>query len=69
MLTDPTQPVARPGWPYVLPRETFRPEPRLYGLVDIAHWVSDTPVEQLFSLPLSPADYPLARHIRAVRSR
>ena len=64
-MKDPAAPVSRPGWLYVLPRDTFGAERRRYGLV-IAHWVSDTPVVPLFSLPLKPATYPLARHIRAV---
>ncbi|NLG22478.1 MAG: hypothetical protein GX555_13730 [Actinomycetales bacterium] len=66
VMTDPTQPAARPGWLYVLPRDTFHAERRLYGLIDIAHWVSDSPVRPLFALQLSPENYPLARHIRAV---
>lgn len=66
VLKDPAQPVARPGRLYVLPRDTFRAERRLYGLIDIAHWVSTVPVTPLFSLSLRPEDYPLARHIRTV---
>ncbi len=67
VLRDPTQPAVRAGWLYVLPRASFRAERRqLLGLVDIAHWVSDVPVEPLFSLPMSPEDYPLARHVRSV---
>ena len=65
-LKEPAPPVARPGRLYVLPRDTFRAARRLYGLIDIAHWVSTVPVTPLFSLPLSPEDYPLARHIRTV---
>lgn len=65
-MTDPTQPVARPGWLYVLPRDTFRAERRPFGLVDIAHWVSDVPVVPLFSLRVTPDNYPLARHVRAI---
>jgi len=67
VLTDQAQPAARPGWLYVLPRDGFRAEPRRYGLIDVAHWVSDDAVHPLFSLPLDPTTYPLARHIRAVR--
>jgi len=63
---DADQPLTRRGWLYVLPRDTFRAERRLHGLIDIAHWVSDTPVVPLFCLALSPEDYPLARLISAV---
>lgn len=67
VLKDPTQPVVRPGWLYVLPRSGFRAERRaLLGLVDTAHWVSAVPVEPLFSLQVRPEDYPLARHVRTV---
>lgn len=66
-LKAPTQPVVRSGWLYVVPCADFRAERRLLGLVDVAHWVSDVPVEPLFSLPMRPEDYPLASHVRSVR--
>ncbi len=60
------RPIVRAGSLYVLSRDTFRPEPKIAGILDTAQWVSPVSVKPLFALRLDPADYPLARHIRAV---
>jgi hypothetical protein len=66
VVRDPGKPFVREGSLYVLPRETFRAEPKVAGILDTAQWVSPVPVRPLFVLRLGPDDYPLARHIRAV---
>ena len=66
VVRDPDKPFVREGFLYVLPRETFRPEPKVVGILDTAQWVSSVPVRPLFVLRLDPVSYPLARHIRAV---
>lgn len=66
VLRDPEKPFAREGTLYVLPRETFLPEPKAAGILDTAQWVSPVPVKPLFVLRLDPLSYSLARHIRAV---
>jgi hypothetical protein len=66
VVRDPDRPFVREGSLYVLPRETFREEPKVVGILDTAQWVSPLPVRPLFVLRLSPADYPLARYIRTI---
>ena len=66
VVRDPAGPLLGEGTLYVLPRETFRPEPKIGGLVDTAQWVSPVPVKPLFAIRIRPEDYSLSRHIRSV---
>jgi hypothetical protein len=50
------------GWLYILPRETFRPEPDL-GVFDTGHWASTTSVQPLCVVPVSASDFPFARYL------
>lgn len=61
--SDPEAPLPTGGRLYVLPRAGFVPEPRKFGLLDTAQWVSACPVRPVSSLPVSPAAYPPARFI------
>jgi len=65
-VADPALPVTTSGYLHVLPRDGFRAEPRVLGLVDLAHWVSPVPVRPLFVLAVDPATYPPAGRIRRV---
>jgi hypothetical protein len=65
-VKDPAKPLLSKGYLYVLPRATFRAEPRYRGIFDLAHWVSDVPVRPVFALPVRPEDYPMSGDIRAV---
>ncbi|HEX6945789.1 MAG TPA: hypothetical protein VF246_00330 [Acidimicrobiia bacterium] len=69
VVLDPNGPLLTEGRIYVLPRDTFHPEPKILGIVDTAQWVSPMPVKPLFSLRITAERYPLARHIRVVGSR
>lgn len=64
VVRDPGALPLRTGWLYVLARDTFHAEGRLFGVLDTAQWVSRVPVTPLFGLELDPRSYPLARHIR-----
>ena len=59
-------PLTTAGYLHVLPRDGFRAEPPVLGIVDLAHWVSDVAVRPLFVLPVEPRDYPPAARIRRV---
>jgi hypothetical protein len=48
------------GWLYVLPRETFRPEPSRWGFLDASQWASPSAVTPLVRLRLSADDFPFA---------
>ena len=56
----------RPGTIYILPRDTFVPQPlqQYRGLtVDLAQWASLTPVRPLARLTVEPADFPFLAHV------
>ncbi|QAY71110.1 hypothetical protein [Xylanimonas protaetiae] len=65
-VADPAAPLTVDGYLHVLPRDGFRAEPRVAGLVDLVHWATDAAVTPLFVLPVAVAQYPLARLIRRV---
>jgi hypothetical protein len=65
-VADAAGPLTTPGFLHVLPRDGFTAEPRVLGLIDVAHWVSPEPVRPLFVLPVDPRDYPPAALIRRV---
>ena len=66
VLRDPDGPLLGEGSLYVLPRDTFHAEPKVFGIIDNAQWASPLPVTPLFSLRFGPKDYSLSRHIRAI---
>jgi len=58
----------RAGTIYILPRDTFEPQPRqpYRGLdLDVAQWASPVPVRPLAKLAVGPADFPFLAQIRA----
>jgi len=58
-----------PGSLYVLPSETFDPEPPLAGVVDTAHLVSRVPVRPLARIEVTPADFPFRDRVAYYRPR
>lgn len=68
VVRDPGAPALTRGWVYVLPRDTFDPEPKFAGLVDTGQWVSRVPVKPLFSIGIRPEDYPLSQHVKVVEA-
>jgi hypothetical protein len=58
-----------PGTLYVLPPESFAPQPPIAGVIDTAHLVSKTAVVPLARIAVSPADFPFAGRIGYYRDR
>jgi hypothetical protein len=50
------------GWLYVLPRESFEPEPPTFG-IDPGQWASLASVTPLVRLPVTAADFPFADRV------
>lgn len=46
-----------PGWLYVLPRDSFTPQPAVLGVLDTAQWVSPVSVEPVVRIPVTPEDF------------
>lgn len=68
VVRDPDRPAIGEGTLYVISRETFTREPKVGRILDTAQWVSPVPVAPLFSLRVTPHDYPPGRHVRVVGS-
>lgn len=51
------------GWLYVLPRHSFRPEPRWWGVLDYGQWASPTPVRPLARIPVTADDFPFIHRV------
>jgi hypothetical protein len=54
------------GWLYVLPRDGFKPEPPIAGLLQSGQWVNPNPVRPFAQIPVTPTNFPfthtIARH-------
>jgi hypothetical protein len=55
-----------PGWLYVLPRESFRPEPPEWG-IDTGQWASLAPVTPIVRLLVAPEAFPFADRVSTHR--
>lgn len=58
----------RPGTIYILPRDTFVPQPPLQrrgATIDVAQWASREAVRPLASVAVEPADFPFLEHVRS----
>ena len=58
-----------PGSLYVLPGETFAPQPQLAGIFDTAHLVSRVSVRPLARIEVTPEDFPYRHRIGLYRDR
>lgn len=57
----------RAGWVYLLPRESFVPQPPLrepHGQIEVLQWASPVAVRPLARLAVEPADFPYLAQLR-----
>ncbi len=56
------------GWLYLLPRDPFRREPPLWGVLDSGQWAAPNAVEPLAVVRVAGTDFPFADHVFPHRS-
>lgn len=55
------------GWLYLLPPDSFRPEPSRWGVLDAGQWASPTAVTPIVRVAVSAADFPFADRVHEHR--